>query len=233
VLQSLEKSVIEERVFRADGREVMLETVRSPLRDERGKLIGILAIGRDVTARSKAEEAVRRAKEIAEDATRMKTDFLANMSHEIRTPMNAIIGMSHLALKTDMTPRSATTLRKSRSGQHLLGVIDDILDFSKSRAASSTSSTSPSSLDDVQRNLSDRHRRQSSAKGLELLFDIAPEVPTRLVGDPLRVGQILINYTNNAVKYTEQGDRRLPRACCNAMTAMCSCAFRSPTPASA
>ncbi|NPC59402.1 PAS domain-containing sensor histidine kinase, partial [Caenimonas soli] len=118
-----------------DGRRSLYDTVVSPLWDEKGEPQGLLGISRDITERRKAEEETRRAKEIAEDATRMKSDFLANMSHEIRTPMNAIIGLSHLVLKTDLTARQRDYIAKVQtSGQHLLGVINDILDFSKVEA---------------------------------------------------------------------------------------------------
>jgi PAS domain S-box-containing protein len=207
VLLTQHRSVIEETVTYPDGTEALLETVRSPLRDEQGNLLGILAIGRNITQRKIAEEETRRAKDLAEEATRMKSDFLANMSHEIRTPMNAIIGMSHLALKTDLTPRQRDYITKVQgSGQHLLGIINDILDFSKVEAGKLTVETADFELEALLDNVSNLITEKSSAKGLELVFDISPEVPRRLVGDSLRLGQILINYANNAVKYTDKGE---------------------------
>jgi len=207
VLRSLQKAVVEEPVIGSDGSEIILETVRSPMRDEKGKLLGVLAIGRDVTRRRQAEEEIRRAKDLAEEATRMKTDFLANMSHEIRTPMNAIIGMSHLALKTDLTPRQRDYISKVQgSGQHLLGVINDILDFSKVEAGKLTVEHAEFELEKLLDNVTNLISEKSGAKGLELVFDVGADVPRRLVGDSLRVGQILINYANNAVKYTDAGE---------------------------
>ena len=207
VLRTLQKANLEEMVAYPDGTEVLLETVRSPLRDEKGNLLGILAIGRDITERKQAEDEVRRAKEIAEEATRMKTNFLANMSHEIRTPMNAIIGMSHLALKTDLTPRQRDYIVKVQaSGQHLLGVINDILDFSKVEAGKMDIERADFELEKVFENLAGLFTERSSTKGLELVFDISQDVPRHLVGDSLRIGQILINYANNALKYTEKGE---------------------------
>ncbi|MBS4098283.1 MAG: response regulator [Sulfuricella sp.] len=150
---------------------------------------------------------MRRARELAEDATRMKSDFLANMSHEIRTPMNAIIGMAHLALKTDLTPRQRDYLKKIQgSGQHLLGIINDILDFSKIEAGKLAVEHVDFELDKLLDNVANLLTEKTSAKGLELVFDIAPDVPRNLIGDSLRIGQILINYANNAVKFTDAGE---------------------------
>ncbi|WP_374401318.1 PAS domain S-box protein [Niveibacterium sp.] len=161
----------------------------------------------DVTERRAALEAQRRAREIAEEATQMKSDFLANMSHEIRTPMNAIIGMSHLAMKTELTPRQRDYISKiQQSGQHLLGVINDILDFSKIEAGKLGIESTSFELEKVLDNVANLISEKATAKGLELVFDIDKTVPEILLGDPLRIGQILINYANNAVKFTETGE---------------------------
>jgi two-component system sensor histidine kinase/response regulator len=190
-----------------DGQRVLFETKISPLWDEAGRACGVTGVSRNVTERRQAEEEVRRAKETAEEATRMKSDFLANMSHEIRTPMNAIIGLSHLVLKTDLTARQRDYIAKVQSsGQHLLGVINDILDFSKVEAGKLDLEHTEFPLEKLLDNTANLISEKCHAKGLELVFEVAPDVPPNLLGDSLRLGQILLNYANNAVKFTDKGE---------------------------
>ncbi|MBV8660210.1 MAG: response regulator [Burkholderiales bacterium] len=148
-------------------------------------------------------EAARRH---AEEATRAKSMFLANMSHEIRTPMNAIIGMAHLALKTPLSPKQRDYVEKiHNAGVSLLGVINDILDFSKIEAGKLDVETVDFDLDEVLANVSAVTAGRAYEKGLDFQFDIPAQVPRHLRGDPLRLGQILINLLNNAVKFTDEG----------------------------
>lgn len=147
------------------------------------------------------------ARQAADSAAQAKADFLANMSHEIRTPMNAIIGFSSLAMKTELNRKQSDYLSKiQQSGQHLLGIINDILDFSKIEAGKLSVEHTEFALEKVLNNVSNLVSDKTASKGLELIFHIEKGTPNYLVGDPLRLGQILVNYSNNAVKFTEQGE---------------------------
>ncbi|MBF0280435.1 MAG: transporter substrate-binding domain-containing protein [SAR324 cluster bacterium] len=185
----------------------ILDIGKATDRNEKGEATRLIGVHIDIDEMKKMQSELENARELAEQATRAKSEFLANMSHEIRTPMNAIIGMSHLALQTELNRKQKNYIEKvHRSGQSLLGIINDILDFSKIEAGKMDMEETEFRLEDVMDNLANLVGLKAEDKSLELLFDISPDVPMALVGDPLRLGQVLINLGNNAVKFTETGE---------------------------
>jgi two-component system, sensor histidine kinase and response regulator len=213
--------------WRADNTSFPVDVKSNPILEDE-EVTGAVITFMDITERKAATEALqnqleklakaRRAmlnmmkdldeeKQKAEGATKAKSDFLANMSHEIRTPMNAIIGFGHLALKTDLDPKQHDYLVKIHSSaQALLGIINDILDFSKIEAGKMDMEIIDFSLDQALDNVANLVGVKSQEKGLELLLKVDPDLPNDLRGDPLRLGQVLVNLSNNAVKFTEEGE---------------------------
>jgi PAS domain S-box-containing protein len=197
----------EQRFIRSDGRLVIADGTFAVMRDTAGKPRYLLNMTKDITDRKQAEADLLTAKEQAVAATMAKSEFLANMSHEIRTPMNAILGMTHLALKTELTAKQRDYLTKTKvAAQALLGIINDILDFSKIEAGKLEVENVEFRLDKVLEDLSSVVSQKAHDKNLEFLISAPNNLQASLVGDPLRLGQILINLVNNAVKFTERGE---------------------------
>ena len=197
-------------MLRPDRSLVPCRVSASPLMDEHGRNSGSFGMFTDITSQKRADGELKAAMQKAEEATQMKSMFLANMSHEIRTPMNAIIGLSHLALKTPLNPKQRDYVSKvHNAGTSLLAIINDILDFSKIEAGKLDLETTSFKLDEVITSVTTLTAQKAHEKGLEFLAHVAPGIPECLLGDPLRLGQILTNFVNNAVKFTERGEVRL------------------------
>jgi len=172
-----------------------------------GEVTGLLSSGEDITDRQAQAAALEQARRDAERANAAKSDFLSRMSHELRTPMNAIIGMTHLALRTDLDRRQRDYLQKiSGAGQNLLEIINDILDFSKIEAGKLQLEQADFQLDSVLGDVANLVADRVFANGVELLFSVDEEVPSSLNGDPLRLTQVLLNLLSNAAKFTERGE---------------------------
>ncbi|NYE59705.1 signal transduction histidine kinase/CheY-like chemotaxis protein/HPt (histidine-containing phosphotransfer) domain-containing protein [Duganella sp. 1224] len=203
---ALERPVLADGVKRSgevhftgrDGAALHLWTVKVPVELGRG-YSAVIGMATDVTA-------LHQLKDEADAANQAKSDFLSNMSHEIRTPMNSIIGMAHLALKSVTHPKQRDYLQKIyHSGQHLLGIINDILDFSKIEAGKMDLEVLDFTLDALLANISSQLGESAQARGLELVYEIWPGLSHQLRGDPLRLEQVLLNFTSNAIKFSDNG----------------------------
>ncbi|MGM0905059.1 MAG: response regulator [Pseudomonadota bacterium] len=200
-------SVNAEIELKVGNKSQWVEHSSVPLYDDDHNIIGILGSYYDISGIKSVAEEMEKAKETAERANQSKGEFLANMSHEIRTPINAIVGMANLCLKTELNQKQKRYIKViDSSSQALLGVINDILDFSKIDAGKLTVERIPFDLQDVLTSLADMFAYRAYDKDLEFIINLPANIPTRLIGDPLRLNQVLVNLISNAIKFTEDGE---------------------------
>ncbi len=196
----------ETALLHRDGHEIPVSQLLLLHRDASGNPVLLSTIMRDITVNKQAEQALRQAKEAAESLTQSKSEFIANMSHEIRTPMNAIMGLSYLALNKELSFEIRDYLQKIyNSSNNLLSILNDILDFSRLEAGHLIIDHSPFDLNEMLDNISNLFADRAKEKCIDFNIDIAPDVPRGLIGDTLRLQQILINLLGNAIKFTARG----------------------------
>ncbi len=210
VIENLAACHNDELVTYPDGRQIMLDTLRNPLFGSDSNFLGILGVGRDITMRKQQEEYLKTAKELADVASRAKSDFLASMSHEIRTPLNGVIGFVELLGNTRLEPFQRQYLENASTSAHaLLEIINDILDFSKIEAGKLELEEIKTDLTDLLEQTSDIVKHSASKKNLEFLVSLPANLPKFVIVDPVRLKQILINLLGNAIKFTAQGEVEL------------------------
>jgi two-component system sensor histidine kinase/response regulator len=207
ILRGERVEALESRRLTKDGRRVVVATTLSPIIDASGEIIGVAAIGRDVTETKETEAALAAAHTKAVEASALKSQFMANMNHELRTPLNGVIGISSLLLETELSDEQAEYVDALRvSGDALMAVIEDILDFSKIEAGKLELEDEPFELRTVVEDVASMVAVGQPSRGVEVISSVDPTLPVNVWGDANRVRQILTNLTNNAVKFTEAGE---------------------------
>ena len=205
------KSFTEEILnYRKDGSSYWLSMTITPVLNEQGEVLRFVAIESDISERKRTEAELQKAKREADSANRAKSEFLASMSHEIRTPMNAILGMADLLWDSDLTEEQRQYVGIFRSaGENLLGLINDILDLSKVESGRMTLDTVRFNPEEILNEACGMMSPRANKKDLELTCRISPDIPRGLVGDPVRLRQVLLNLIGNAIKFTEKGEIRV------------------------
>ncbi len=207
VFRTGEATRIEHWVTARSGRRGLFETIKVPHRNASGEIIGLIGVSREITERKQFEDELVRAKEQAEAATVAKSQFLANISHEIRTPLNGVIGMTSLLLTTELDAEQAEYVETIQaSGHTLLALINDILDFSKMESEHLSLEAQPFELASCITRAVSMSAPLAREKGLRLVTELAEDLPRHVVGDAIRLCQVLGNLVNNAVKFTDRGE---------------------------
>ncbi|GLQ75728.1 response regulator [Vibrio penaeicida] len=207
LLQGTKRLEFEMVLTNGNEEERDLIVYEAPFYDQNNGIMGIVGTFMDVTETKQLERELIESKDSADKLSKIKGDFLANMSHEIRTPMNAIMGMTHLVLSSSLEEQQRVYVEKiDYASKQLLGIINDILDFSKVEAGKLQIENTAFNLDKVLDNLANVLSVKSEDKGIELIFNVSPNIPNHLTGDSLRLGQVLINLAGNAVKFTDNGE---------------------------
>lgn len=210
MLETKQSVSYESHNYKKNGKEYWSITTLTPLFNDDGELENIIAIDTDVTHKKQAEKEILKAKKIAEDSAKSKELFLANMSHEIRTPMNAIMGIIQLLKDTPLNQTQLDYLKSMDfAGENLLRIINDVLDLSKIEAGKMSLEKIQFNLNSLISDLFNSINYRANEKGIQLLKLIEDEVPEKIIGDPIRVNQILINLISNAIKFTEKGHVKL------------------------
>ncbi len=223
IRESGSKHHIETRIIRKDNAIIDVDLSVNVLKDSESRIIGSVGIMQDISERKKVEQELIQAKIVAEEANQAKSLFLANVSHEVRTPMNAILGMVDMTLDTQLTSEQKENLQTVKdAADNLLGLINDILDLSRIEAGKTRLEIIPFEIEEVVKSVCRGLHVLARNKNLELVWEIDPEIPHTILGDPTRIRQIIINLVNNAIKFTSKGqiqvrvewERNIEKQCC-------------------